>query len=346
MLRVGINGFGRIGRSVFRINTQAQAFKVVAINDRDPNVENLAYLLKYDSSYGRFSGSVRANAEGFYVNDEFIRVHAKESILEVPWEAYGMDVVIDASGVLQNVLESRQLAPGRVRKVIVTHAPKQGIDLTVIFGVNEETFDVKSHHVISTSICDAVAIAPIVKKLEESFGIHSGFVTTLHPWLSYQNLMDGSVHSIANPGHYWTDFSLGRASSVNLIPKNTTTISALSQVLPDVAARLDAISFRIPTGIVAASDMSLNLRTATSAAEVNGLFARAAFERENVFGYSEEPLVSSDFVAVQQSMIVDGRWTRVNQRTGLKLVVWYDNEFGYSQRVVDMVRLIEASAAA
>lgn len=346
MLKVGINGFGRIGRSVFRVNAQAPAFKVVAINDSDPSVENLAYLLKYDSSYGRFSGTVRASAEGFFVNDEFIRSHAEENILEVPWEAYGVDVVIDATGVLQNVLASRQLAPERVRKVVVTHAPKQGIDQTVIFGVNEETFDVESHHIISTSICDANAIAPVLRVLEESFGIESGFVTTLHPWLSYQNLVDGSVRSVTSPGHYWTDFSLGRASSINLIPKNTTALAAVRQVLPDVAARLEAISFRIPTGVVATSDMSLNLRMATSAAAVNELFARASAEHGNVFGYSDEDLVSSDFLGIRQSLVVDGRWTRINQRTGLKLIVWYDNEFGYSQRVVDMVRLIEAKLGA
>ncbi|MBI4506627.1 MAG: aldehyde dehydrogenase, partial [Chloroflexi bacterium] len=270
--------------------------------------------------------------------------YAVADISEVPWAAHGVDVVIDATGVYQNVLSGQKLVGrGGVRKVIVTHAPKDGVDHTVIFGVNEQTYDPAAHHVVSASICDANATGPVLRLLDDAYGVEHGYITTLHPWLSYQNLVDGSVHSVASPGHFWQDFSLGRASSVSLIPKNTTLVEALRHVLPDVALRLDAISFRVPTGIVAASDLTLNLRRRATAADLNALFRAAAVRDARVIGYEEDHLVSIDFLGIEQSVFVDGRWTRANGGNGVKLVLWYDNEWGYANRVVDMVRLMAQS---
>jgi len=346
MLRVGINGFGRIGRAVFRINDREPRFEVVVVNDLDPNLENLAYLLKYDSIYGRFPGRVEADAEAgiVRVDGRAVVFHAEAEIARVPWDRYDVDVVIEASGVAQNVAAARDILGRRgVRKVVVTHAPTADIDATVIFGVNDEDYAPDHHDIVATSICDANALAPVLKILDESFGIQHGFVTTLHPWLSYQNLSDGSVRSVANPGHYWTDFGLGRASTLNLIPKETTAMRAVRQVLPEVGERIQALSFRVPTGIVSTSDLTLNLASRPDATEINEVLRGAARRRHRVCGYQDEPLVSMDFLGIEQSYVADGRWTRVNAAGGCKLVLWYDNEWGYSQRVVDMVDLMAQS---
>lgn len=340
---VGINGFGRIGRAVFRINEQQRCFRVAVVNDLDPNVENHAYLLKYDSTYGRFGGCVEASNGDMRmaVNGQSVCFYAAPDIADVPWMEHGVEVVIDATGVYQNVRSAQKLVQrGDVKKVIVTHAPKDGVDSTIIFGVNEHTYDPAEHHVVSTSICDANATGPVLRLLDEVYGVEHGYITTLHPWLSYQNLVDGSVRSVASPGHFWQDFSLGRASSASLIPKNTTLVEALRQVLPEVARRLDAISFRVPTGIVAASDLTLTLRRRATAADLNALFRAAAARDRRVIGYEEDHLVSIDFLGIEQSVFVDGRWTRANGGNGVKLVLWYDNEWGYANRVVDMVRLM------
>ena len=346
MLRVGINGFGRIGRAIFRINAANPRCRIVMVNDLDPNVENLAYLLKYDSTYGRFAGEVKAEPETntVVVNGAPVAFHCRSDIARVPWEDYGVDIVIDATGVTQNRFSAAGLVESRrVRKVIFTNAPHTGINHTIVFGVNEETYDGQRHDLVATSICDANAIAPVLKQLDEHFGVEHGFITTLHPWLSYQNLSDGSVQSIGSPGHFWTDFSLGRASTTNLIPKNTTAMKAVRQVLPGLTPDLDAISFRIPTAIVTTSDMTLNLRDKPSAEDVNAVLGAAAAAKPRVFGYDTDPLVSQDFRGIEQSLVVDGRWTRTNKAGGCKVVVWYDNEWGYSQRVVDMVALMEKS---
>ncbi len=347
MIRVGINGFGRIGRAVFRINANNPRFQIVAINDLDPNVKNHAYLLKYDSYYGKFPGKIHAedaseNALGkMIVDGDQIAFYCKDNIADVPWEEQGVNVVIDASGVQQNVLNARALiGRGTVRKTVITHAPRKGLDHTIIFGVNEDSYDPAKHDIVSTSICDANAIAPTLHILQRHFGVEHGFVTTLHPWLSYQNLSDGSVRTVSSPGHYWKDFSLGRATTMSLIPKETTALDAVKVVLPEVAARVDAISFRIPTGIVATSDITIALSKRPTAAEINKVFEMESNRSRRIVGYDEEQLVSIDYLGMEQSFVFDPRWTKINAEGLCKLVVWYDNELGYSQRVVDMVDLM------
>lgn len=343
MLRVGINGFGRIGRAIFRVNQRAPKFEIVAVNDIDPNVENLAYLLRFDSTYGRLDADVRVTGREIQVDGKRVQCFSERRSADVPWERLGIDVLIDATGVQQNVINAKELtASGRVPDVVLTWSPSEGPDHTVVFGVNEHTYDPRSHRVVSASICDVNAAAPVLKLLDDAWGIDGGFITTLHPWLSYQNLLDGSVSSVASPGHKWQDFSLGRASIGSLLPKETTLVAALSRVLPDIASRIDAISFRVPTSIVAASDMTLTLKEPVAIQEVNEMFARA--ERANDFcGYQVEHLVSIDFLGVSQSFVIDARWTRVNGGRAVKLVAWYDNEIGYSARVVDLVAMVGKS---
>jgi len=343
MIRVGINGFGRIGRAIFRINELGSNFEIVAINDIDPNVENHAYLLKYDTIYGRFSANVVANNgdRQMVVNDKPIHFYDKDKINNVPWEKHDVDIVIDASGVYENVILSGDLIKkGSVNKVIITFSPEAGVDHTVIFGLNERTYDSKIHNIISTSICDSNASGPVLKVLDDEFSIDHGFITTLHPWLSYQNLVDGGVRSVSSPGHFWKDFALGRASTESLIPKSTTLVDALEKVIPEITKNLDAISFRIPIGAVASSDLTITLKNATTVDVLNGLFKQKSIEPDSVIGYQEDQLVSIDFKGINESMFVDGRWTRVLKDKTVKLVLWYDNEWGYSCRVCDMVNLI------
>lgn len=349
MTRIGINGFGRIGRALFKLNERHHVADIVAINDIDPDLHNHAYLLKYDSVYGRFPGTLGVGPDGsdLQINGRSIRFYAHETISKVPWGDHGIDLVVDATGVASNVGLGRGLvARGELRKVIVTHVPQEPVDLALVFGVTEHCYDPDRHHVVSTSICDAVAGAPVLRLLDQAFGVAGGYVTTMHPWLSYQNLVDGPVRSISNPGHMWSDFALGRSSPMNLIPKNTTLVNALACLVPDIAASLQAISFRVPTSIVTVSDCTLTLRSTPSADALNTLFRRAAADSPDVIGYEEESLVSVDFVGVEQSVVVDGRWTRANEGGQVKVVFWYDNELGYSRRVLDAVRLMTRGRSA
>ena len=343
MIKVGINGFGRIGRALFRINELNPLFEVVAINDVDPNVENHAYLLKYDTIYGKYEGEVTSsNGDGkMVVNDKAIQFYDKEKINEVPWEKHNIDIVIEASGIYQNVIQSKNVINKRaVKKVIITHSPKDGADHTVIFGVNERSYNAENHNIVSTSICDSNASGPVLKLLDDEFGIDHGFITTLHPWLSYQNLLDGSLKSVTNPGHYWKDFSLARASTDSLIPKYTTLVGALKKVIPEISCNLEAISFRIPTSIVSSSDLTITLNDSVTTDDINELFRQKSEEHNSIVGYQEEQLVSIDFKGISESMFVDGRWTRVLKGKTVKMVLWYDNEWGYSHRVYDMVNLM------
>ncbi len=342
-MRVGINGFGRIGRSIFRINEKNPGFKVVAINDIDPNVGNHAYLLKYDTIYGKFEGHVSSNNGNMQmvVEDKAIQFYDKEKINEVPWEKHNIDIVIDSSGIYANVLLCKHIiAKGKVKKCIITHSPKDGVDHTVIFGVNESTYDSTIHNIVSTSICDSNASGPILKLLDDEFVIDYGYITTLHPWLSYQNLVDGSLRSVSSPGHFWKNYSLGRASTDSLIPKPTTLVGALNKVIPEISGNLDAISFRIPTSIVSSSDLTITLRKAITINDLNDLFKRKSIENDSFIGYQDDQLVSIDFKGISESVFVDGRWTRVLKDKTVKLVLWYDNEWGYSHRVCDMVNLM------
>lgn len=342
-VKVGINGFGRIGRALFRIALEDDRFEVVAINDIDPNVENHAYLAKFDSHYGWIREDVRGCSKEMclHVDGRRIPFHAKEDVAQVPWQEHGVHVVIDASGVAKNLAAARALVEsGRVPKVVVTNAPADGTDVAIVFGVNEEDYDHERHHVLSSSICDVMSSAVVLNILDRQFGIRSGFITTMHPWLSYQNLLDGSVKSVSNPGHFWDDFALGRASSVNLIPKKTTLVPALSKVVPNIAEKIHAMSFRVPTAAVTVSDAVLELASPATTEEVNTLLREKASAMPRILGYQEEQRVSSDFMRTEQSVFVDGRWTMANNEgKTLRMVFWYDNEWAYSQRAADLAVL-------
>jgi len=344
-IRIGINGFGRIGRAVARICQEDDELKIAAVNDVDSNIKNHAYLFEYDTTYGRYDGEVSVNGDVVTIDDNPIRFYTEEQIENVPWEDHDVDVVVGASGVKRNVLRSRELVEKDcISKVVITHEPDEGLDQTIIFGVNQDDYDPDEHDIVGSSICDANALAPAINLLDEEFGVKQGFVTTLHPWLSYQNLVDGSIQSVSSPGHLWDDFQLGRASDKNLIPKDTTAVEAIGAVRPEIPQKVKAISFRIPTAIVSSSDVTLRLDNHTTTDEVKQLFKKRSEEQPRIFGYNEKPLVSSDFKSIEQSMFFDARWADVQQGDNLHMILWYDNEWGYSERVVDTVRFVMTGA--
>lgn len=340
-IRIGINGFGRIGRAVARICQEDNELNIAAVNDIDSNIKNHAYLFEYDTTYGRYEGKVGVSGAVITIDDNPIRFYTEEDIYNVPWERHDVDVIVGASGVQKNVLRSRDLVKeDRISKVVITHEPDEGLDQTIIFGVNEDDYDPVKHDIVGCSICDANALAPAINLLDQEFGVQQGFVTTLHPWLSYQNLLDGSVQSVSSPGHLWDDFQLGRASDKNLIPKDTTAVEAIGAVRPEIPKKIKGMSFRIPTAIVSSSDVTLRLESQTTTFEVKQLFKKRSEEQPRIFGYNEKPLVSSDFKSIEQSMFFDARWADVQQGDNLHMILWYDNEWGYSERVVDTVRYV------
>lgn len=345
MIRVGLNGFGRIGRVVTRILAEHPDMELAVVNELDTDVANFAYLLKHDSMYGRIGESVElAGDRAIRIGGRLVDFLSSPAICEVPWRDYGVDVVIEATGVSANCMAARDVSGRTGPRVVVTNAHK-AVDATIIMGVNDDQYDPERHRVISSSICDANAVAPLLHNLHVRWGIEAAFITTLHPWLSYQNLLDGPLSSVASPGHTWHDYGLGRASAFNLIPKDTTAGWATVAVLPELRDRVEAISFRVPTHVVSASDVSIRLQTATSVAEINEHFAELACARGRIFGFEMEPLVSSDYMKTIQSCIVDGRRTRVLGGDFVKMVTWYDNEWGYANRVIDVVRLVGTSVS-
>lgn len=342
MIKIGINGFGRIGRSIFRNNLEKNTFTVVAINDINPDIDNIVYTLNYDTLYDRCP--VRFRVEGNYiVSDEGhkIKVSHLNSIDEVSWKEAGADLVIDSSGVYTNVTKAQNLISSKqVKKVFVTHCPNN-VDFTMVLGANETDLNVDKHHVISTSICDATAIAPVMKAVANKFGIQSGYVTTLHPWLNYQNLMDGPASSWSVPGQIYHHFALGRAAIGNMIPKPTSAITASCAVLTKEGITEEIIgsySYRTPTAIVGTADITLNLKNSATKEGVMSMFQKMQDDQKwDIMHNNLEPLVSLDFKKSRYSAVIDHRWTNVMQGNMLKLVLWYDNEWGYASRVLDQV---------
>ncbi|HLN12641.1 MAG TPA: glyceraldehyde 3-phosphate dehydrogenase NAD-binding domain-containing protein [bacterium] len=339
-MRIGINGFGRIGRAIARINLERDVFDLVAVNDINPDIGNVAYLLKYDSTYGRLARDVRVEGPDTLAVERApsIRVSRHHEIDAVPWKADAVDLVIDASGIEHNLPALRRLADQGVRHCVVTNAPdEQFVDRFVIFGVNETDIR-RGDFVLSASICDAAAFAPVALLLERHFGIEYGSLTTLHPWLSYQRLLDGPSFSFSDPGSIHSAYALGRASTLSLIPKTTSCLRASAKVLPGIDRKFVSLSYRVPTTIVSSADLTVKLSRDASRDDVIGVFEAA--ERTQaypVIANNYQALVSVDFAGVEHSAVVDHRWTMVHGDAQLKLVLWYDNEWGYGSRVVDIV---------
>lgn len=345
MVKIGINGFGRIGRAIFRNNLESRSFEVAVINEINPDPENVVYTLNYDTLYDRLPVQYRLE-EKYLVgeNNDRIALVNYPMISAVDWHAYGVDFLIDATGVYQNVLEAHKVIQlKKAKKVFITHSP-DNVDFTMVLGANEHLLDIDRHHVLATSICDATAIAPVMRILIENIGIDYGYVTTIHPWLSYQNLTDGPASSWSVPGTIYHHYALGRSAVGNLIPKPTTAIQATCHVLQHLNISEDMIgsfSYRPPTAIVGTADLTFLLSREATRHEVINLFSE--YERKQTWRIVHnnwEPLVSLDFKKTDFSASVDHRWTDIIKGRMLKLVLWYDNEYGYASKVIDQVRLV------
>jgi len=339
-LRVGINGFGRIGRATFRINDIQKEFDIVVINDTNPDNNNIAYLTEFDTTYGNFQHEVTADNKSIHYGNKKIDVFHNENILDVPWDAYDVDVVIDSSGIAANLNNLKLNNDTKVKHYIVTNAANDGVK-TIIFGVNEGTFDPEKHKIISSSICDTISLSPIIHLINQTHNILGGFLTTLHPYLGFQNLLDGPSASWSVPGDINSHYALGRSAINNLIPKATSAVYAADHVFPGLSNKIQSFSYRVPTSIVSSAVLILQLE---SDINVDNLLERfddfANTQKYHVIKNSIKPLVSMDYCKNDYSVIIDHRWTKVEGGNLLKIVYWYDNEWGYSNRVVDIIRLI------
>lgn len=342
MLRVGINGLGRIGRAIFRSNLNKKAFKVVAVNDINPDLGNIVYQLNYDTLYDRLEEKFEYEKDYMYSDHNHVKVFHEKNIDEVDWKSCEVDIVIDASGILSNVLRAKKaIEKQNLKKVLVTHSPNE-VDFTMVLGANEDKLDLTKHDVISSSICDATALGPVIKLINDNFGIRSGYITTLHPWLNYQNLMDGAASSWSVPGEIYHHYALGRSAIGNMIPKPTSAMGATCKVVDGIdESIIGSFSYRTPTAIVGSADITLNLKNNVTKEQVlEVLHNYENNQKWDIIHNNIEPLVSLDFKKSEFSAVVDNRWTEVIQGEVLKLVLWYDNEWGYATRVVEQVAYI------
>ena len=328
-IRVGINGFGRIGRNFFRASLGDFPIQVVGINDlADSNT--LSHLLVFDSVHGRFQGTVEAKDDHLLVNNQRVEIFAKRNPRELPWKALEVDVVIEATGhFTDREGATRHLSAGAPRVVI--SAPGKNADLTVVLGVNEQSYDPKSHHIISNASCTTNCLASVAKVLLDHFGIDHGYMTTIHSYTNDQHLLD-LPHK---------DLRRARSAGLSMIPTSTGAAKALHAVIPELKGKLDGIAIRVPTPNVSLIDLGVETERDCDAAAVNAAFAGAAEgPLKGLLGYSESPVVSIDLKGSSYSAIVDALLTTVMNRRFVKVFAWYDNEWGYSCRLRDLVKFL------
>ena len=328
-VRVGINGFGRIGRNIMRAALGDKNIDFVAVNDLT-DARTLAHLLKYDSVLGNLDASVKAEGDGITVNGDAFKVLSVKDPAELPWKELGVDVVFEGTGRFTKRDDAAKHLAAGAKKVIIT-APAKGPDVSLGLGVNDEKYDAATHHIISNASCTTNCLAPVAKVLHETFGIQRGWMTTIHSYTNDQQLLD-LPHK---------DLRRARAAALSMIPTTTGAATAVGEVLPDLKGRLDGFSMRVPTPNVSVVDLSVVLNRKTTAAELNAAL-RAASEGplKGILAMSDEPLVSIDFRGNSNSSIVDTAYTKVMDGDFAKLLAWYDNEWGYSSRCVDLLRLL------
>ena len=328
-IRVGINGFGRIGRNFFRASLSDPSIHVTGINDLTDS-KTLSHLLAFDSVHGRFQGTVEAGDDHLLVNDRRISVFAERDPKELPWNELGVDVVIEATGrFTDREGASQHLSAGAPRVVI--SAPGKNADFTVVLGVNEHSYDPQAHHVISNASCTTNCLASVAKVLLERFGIEHGYMTTIHSYTNDQQLLD-LPHK---------DLRRARSAGLSMIPTSTGAAKAVHLVIPELKGKLDGVAIRVPTPNVSLIDLAVETERDCDAAEVNAAFAKAAQgPLEGILGYSEDPIVSIDFNGSSYSAIIDAPLTTVMNRRLVKVFAWYDNEWGYSCRLRDLVRFL------
>jgi len=332
VLKIGINGFGRIGRSFFRAAAGSTDLEVVAINDLTTG-PTLAHLLKYDSVHGIFAGTVEAEESALRVNGREIKVFAQKDPAHIPWGEVGVDVVVEATGRFTRFEDARWHLEAGARKVVITAPATMPEDVTLIMGVNEDWYDPQRHHVISCGSCTTNCLAPLVKVIHENLRVLRGALTTVHSYTNDQNLLD-LPHR---------DLRRARAAALSMIPTTTGAAKLVGLVFPELKGKITGIAVRVPTPNVSLLDLVVEVARPTTAEEVNAFFREAAAgPLKGIVRYCEEPLVSRDFNGDPHSCIVDALSTTVIDGHLVKVLAWYDNEWGYSNRLVDLIRYMAA----
>ncbi len=329
--KIGINGFGRIGRLSLRtiLEKYGKEVQVVAINDLTDTATN-AYLFKYDTAFGKFHGDVKHEKDALTVNGQHIHVFKEKEPGNIDWSAHGVQLVIEATGIFTKRDLAKNHLGGSVKKVLIS-APASDEDITVVMGVNDHLYDPKDHHIISNASCTTNSLAPVAKVIHDNFGIAKGLMTTIHAYTNDQKIQD-QAHS---------DLRRARAAAQNIIPTSTGAAKAISLVMPELKGKLDGFALRVPVITGSVTDLTVELEKSTSAEEVNQYMKNAAIGKmRGVLEYSEDPLVSSDIIANSHSAIFDAPMTKVINGNCLKVLSWYDNEWGYSNRIADFVHLI------
>jgi glyceraldehyde 3-phosphate dehydrogenase len=326
-IRVGINGFGRIGRNVFRGALGDPDIEIVAVNDLT-DAKTLAHLLKYDSVHGTLAAEVKAEDDKIIVDGRPIKVMAQRSPSELPWGKLGVEFVVESTGIFRSRDKAQLHIDAGAKKVIIT-APAKKEDATLVMGVNEDQYDPKEHHVVSNASCTTNCLAPVAKILDKEFTIIRGLMTTVHSYTNDQQILD-LPHS---------DLRRARAAALNIIPTTTGAAAAVGLVLPHLQGKLDGFAMRVPTPDVSIIDFVCQVERSVTAAMVNEALRKASEGAlKGILGYTEEPLVSMDFKGDPRSSIVDGSLTTVIEGTLVKVVAWYDNEWAYSLRVLDLIK--------
>jgi glyceraldehyde 3-phosphate dehydrogenase (phosphorylating) len=329
-VRVGINGFGRIGRNVFRAGQEMDAdIDWVAVNDITDNA-TLAHLLEYDTAYGRYPGSVDSNDEGIVVDGKTVKVLAERDPAKLPWADLGVDVVLESTGFFTARDDAAKHLEAGAKKVVIS-APAKGPDVTIVLGVNDDQYDPESHDVISNASCTTNCLAPAAKVAHDTVGIKHGLMTTIHAYTGDQNLQDAPHR----------DLRRARAAAVNLVPTTTGAAKAVGLVLPELNGKLHGFSVRAPVITGSVVDLTFEAERETSVEELNAAFKAAADgPLQGILKYSEAPLVSTDIIGEPHSSVLDGGLTAVIDGTLVKVVAWYDNEWGYSCRCVDVLQKV------
>jgi glyceraldehyde 3-phosphate dehydrogenase len=328
-VKVGINGFGRIGRNIFRASLGDNDIEFVGVNDIT-DTKTLAHLLKYDSVLGNLDHEIKTSGNGITVEGEEFHVFSERDPASIPWGLVGAEIVIESTGRFTKAEDARKHLHDGVKKVIIS-APAKNEDITIVLGVNEEKYDPAVHNIISNASCTTNCLAPVAKVIHEKFGIRNAQMTTIHSYTNDQQLLD-LPHK---------DLRRARAAALNMIPTSTGAAKAVALVLPELKGKFDGISVRVPTPNVSLVDVVIQVDKETKTEEVNKALKDAAHEElEGVLAFSEEPLVSSDFKQNSNSSIVDAEYTKVIGGNMIKILSWYDNEWGYSCRVRDLVKYI------
>jgi glyceraldehyde 3-phosphate dehydrogenase len=328
-IKVAINGFGRIGRNIVRAALGNQDIDFVAVNDLT-DTKTLAHLLKYDSVLGRLAADVKAGEDSISVNGKAIKVFALKDPAQLDWNSLGAQIVVESTGKFTDAKAAATHLRGSVKKVIIS-APAKNEDLTIVLGVNEKAYDPAKHNIISNASCTTNCLGPVAKVIHDKFGILKGSMTTIHSYTNDQTVLD-FPHK---------DLRRARAAAINMIPTTTGAAKAIGLVIPELKGKLDGYAMRVPTPNVSVVDLVAVLAKNATAEEVNGaLKAAAEGELKGILAYTEDPVVSTDMMHNPNSSIVDGQLTKVLDGNLLKVVSWYDNEWGYSMRVIDLIRFL------